>query len=186
LDANGYGGSGSHLIQLFKESPMFLGYSIGLRQFQLRSVTFEEFIDGRNVEFKESMGMSYFQASGAFRYYLPLPWYSFQMYLQGEAGYLASYSVFQVKDVDLEETTDWELENWDGALMYQFSVGFNIPLANNVYLRMEVGYLYSNSHTFYASDISKNQKKLFVRDYFKEKKAPYEAFYTQIGVTFAF
>jgi hypothetical protein len=186
LDANGYGGSIAHFVQIFRESPIFLGYSLGLRQFQYRSLTFEDFVDQQIVEFKESLGMNYMQFNGAFRYYLPLPWYTFQVFLQGELGYLASYSVYKVEDVELGETTDWKLENWDGALMYQLSGGFNIPLGENVYLKLELGYLYSNSHTFLASDISNKQTLGLVRDYFTEKKAPFEAFTNKIGVTFAF
>lgn len=186
MDDAGFGGKAGHLVQLVPESPMFIGYSISLRQFQLRSVKFEEEIDLELVEFKEFLGLNYLQCSGLLRYYLPLPWYWSQIYIQGEFGYLASYSLYSLKDIELDETSDLKLENWDGTMTYRMGGGLNIPLHSNVYIKLEIGYQYSNSHTFLSADFP--QKKVFsqVQDYFTEKKGPFEALNTEIGVTFAF
>lgn len=184
MDDSGFGGSAGHFVQIVSEAPLFLGYFLGFRQFQLRSVAFKEIINMQTVDFKEKLGLNYFQINGSFRYYLPLPWYMVQFFIQGDAGYLATYSVYRVLDVAIRESTEWEIDNWDGAIMYQLTGGLNIPLSEVVYIRTELAYLYSNSHTFLASDISKKKTLKLVRDYYTEKKAPFEALNIKIGVTF--
>ena len=176
----------SYFAQVKAEKPLFLGGAFSYGHIQNRSVVFTELIGFDEIDFREQYGLNQIQLNGAFRYYLPFSSYQVQFYLQGEAGFLCTYNIFSVQDIELSEYTEWTSENVSLVFNYEIGGGINIPLNQYVYFNVYSAYMSSNSRAFSGVDKSVTGKQDFARDYFTEKKSPAELWIFQLGVTFAF
>jgi hypothetical protein len=183
LDGNPVGFSTRYFWQAKVNKPVFLGFGFNYSHLFSISEDYIDFIDGFQVDLRQSVKSHLLGLHFIFRYYPALDIPLIQPYLEGFAGSKIAFATDVVRDIETGESLQFDFRDGGMALSYGMATGFQIDVKDGVwYILGRFSYELGTSSSFLGLNPVDSQRLFDL----ETRNAALQMMRYQIGFTFAF
>ncbi len=183
LDRDLFGLSLSYLVERDSDQYDFFGFQLSYTH--IGAISNNLIVPGQSgqIEISERTGSNFLGAHFIYRYYLPFFFWKVEPFAEASFGTNMFYTSTSTTFYDAEETTDFDVNEFDMGISFGLSTGFTLHLTSQSFIVAKL-YYYSGNAISYTIDDEETEEISI--DNFRNETSQTNHLRLQLGISYTF
>lgn len=184
VDDTGFGFVGKVLVQTRPDGASFMGLAMYYHSYESASVDYLDFFNNVSINVRDKVSTHDIGLDYVFRHFPGYVIGRFEPYIEASLGMKWMYSTFSTRDLDTQESYDFDFLQNDLVFTYGAILGTQVYVKNNWFINISIGYYGSASATYHGRE--DGLSGIDAIDFFRLNTTLTDLLRTNIGATWAF